>query len=102
MIRVLVADDHPVVRSGIRNILNGNKDIEVVGEVVNGDQVLSQVQILRPDVLVLDFQMPGLRAPDLVRYLKLGPEPPRVLVLTAYGNVEYVLGMLCAGAEVIY
>lgn len=98
-ITVVVADDHPVVRSGIRNELISHDDIDVLGEAVDGDEALAQVEKLNPDVLVLDLQMPGTKAPEIVRRLHASGSSPHVLVLTAYGDVEYVLGMMRAGAE---
>jgi len=98
-ITVLIADDHPIVRSGIRNELLHHADIEVVGEAVSGDEVLPQVGELRPDVLVLDINMPGPKAVHILHDLGEVDQPPQVLVLTAYGDPENVLGMLKAGAR---
>ncbi len=98
-IRVLIADDHPVVRSGIQTELTYHPDIEVVGEAVNGDEAVKLAETLHPDVLLLDINMPGLKAAPLVRRLREQSSRPHVLVLTAYGDLEYVLGMLQAGAE---
>jgi len=98
-ITVLIADDHPIVRSGIRNELLHHSDIEVMGEAVSGDEVLPLVGELRPDVLVLDINMPGMKAVQVLRNLAEVEKPPQVLVLTAYGDPENVLGMLKAGAR---
>jgi two-component system, NarL family, response regulator LiaR len=97
-IRVIVADDHPIVRSGIRKELERHQGIEVVGEAEDGDEAFRLAITLHPDVLLLDIQMPGLKAAQLVQQLKRSLCPTRVLVLTAYGDLEYVLGMLKAGA----
>ncbi len=97
-LRILIADDHPVVRSGIRNELTRHADIEIVGEAVDGDEALRLAQTLQPDVLLLDINMPGLKAVEVMRQLKRLPAPPRILVLSAYGDEENVLGMLQAGA----
>ncbi len=97
-LRVLIADDHPVVRSGIRNELTRHADIEIIGEAVDGDEALRLAQTLQPDVLLLDINMPGLKAVEVMRQLKRLPAAPRILVLTAYGDEENVLGMLKAGA----
>jgi DNA-binding NarL/FixJ family response regulator len=98
-IRVVVADDHPIVRSGIKNELLHYPDVAVLGEAADGDQVLQQVKALQPDVLLLDINMPGLRAIQLVRQLQTLPTPPKILVLTAYGDVELVVALLKAGAK---
>ncbi|MGD2252684.1 MAG: response regulator transcription factor [Anaerolineales bacterium] len=95
---VVIADDHPIVRSGIRNELASHNDIVVLGEAVDGDEALHQAQTLRPDVLLLDINMAGLRAVQVVRELCEMDNPPRVLVLSAFGDLEYVLAMLRAGA----
>jgi two-component system response regulator DegU len=97
-IRVIVADDHPIVRSGIKNELLCYPDVEVLGEAADGDETLCQVETLQPDVLLLDINMPGLRAVQLVRRLQALPVPPQILVLTAYGDAELVLALLKAGA----
>ncbi len=97
-LRVLLADDHPVVRSGIRNELARHADIEVVGEAVSGDEALQLAEALRPNVLILDIAMPGLKAAQVIRRLRARSTSPGILVLTAYGGVDNVLGMLQAGA----
>lgn len=97
-IRVLIADDHPIVRSGIRNELGRQPDIEVVGEATNGDAALSLSQALQPNVLLLDINMAGMKAVHVIRELQSGPCSPAVLIVTAYGDPENVLGMLKAGA----
>ncbi len=78
-ITVLIADDHPIVRSGIRNELLHHSDIEVMGEAVSGDEVLPLVGELRPDVLVLDINMPGMKAVQVLRNLAEVEKPPRFL-----------------------
>lgn len=97
-VRVLLADDHPVVRAGIRNELARQADIEVIAEAVNGDEALRLAESLRPDVLVLDLAMSGLKPAQVIRQLRAQPAPPRILVLTAHGDRELVQGMLQAGA----
>lgn len=97
-IRVLVADDHPVVRAGICNELARHSDIEVVGEAMNGDEALRLTEGLHPDVLLLDIAMPGMKAIQVIRALRAQLASPHILILTAYGDLENVLGMLGAGA----
>jgi DNA-binding NarL/FixJ family response regulator len=97
-IRVVVADDHPIVRSGIKAELDAATGIEVVGEATDGKQVLSQVTDLAPDVLLLDINMPGMRALAVMRDLAHLPSPPHVLVLTVERDIECVIAMLKAGA----
>jgi DNA-binding NarL/FixJ family response regulator len=97
LLRLVIADDHPIVRSGIKNELQ-LAGMEVIGEASDGDEALRLAQTAQPDVLLLDIQMPGLKAVPLVRELRSLPAPPQVLILSAYGDMEYVLAMLSAGA----
>ncbi|MCC6192750.1 MAG: response regulator transcription factor [Anaerolineales bacterium] len=97
-IKVVLADDHPVVRSGIKNELSQSVDIEVVGEAANGDEALRLARELQPDVLLLDINMPGQKAVRVIRELQAQTTEPRILILTAYSDVENVVGMLKAGA----
>jgi len=98
MIRVLLADDHPVVRTGIRTMLESAADITVVAEVDNGAAVLSQIYALAPDVLLLDMEMPGLSGIEVAQKLKALNSPVRVLALSAYDDVAYVRNLLVSGA----
>lgn len=98
MIRILIADDHPIVRSGIRNELARHCDFEVVGEALTGDDALRLAQSLPVDVLLLDVNMPGMKAIHVLQKLK-HETAVKVLVLSAYGDVGTILGMIKAGAD---
>lgn len=98
-IRVLIADDHPVVRTGIKTLLKKETDLHVVGEIGEGAQVESLTRQWRPDVLVLDVNMPGLDPVATTRYLKRQYPALHILVLTAYDDDAYVNGLLSAGAS---
>lgn len=98
LIRVLVADDHPIVRAGIVSMLSKEADIRIVGETGNGKQVERLTAETAPDVLVLDVNMPGLDPVGVTRHLKERHSTSRVLVLTAYDDDAYVTGLLSAGA----
>ena len=98
-IRVLLADDHPIVRTGIRTLLDGVADIEVVAEAQSGVQALELVEQLLPDVLLLDMEMPGLSGVDVAKRLKLLKSPVRVLALSAYDDAQYVRNLLTNGAS---
>ena len=98
VIRVLLADDHPVVRSGIRAELDGADGIEVVGEASSGGEALRLVEELRPDVLVSDVVMPGMDGVEATRILRESFPDLRILGLSAYDDNEYVFGLLSAGA----
>ncbi len=97
-IRVLLADDHPVARSGIRAELDGADGIEVVGEASSGHEALRLVEKLCPDVLVLDVVMPGMDGVEATRLLRERHPDLRILALSAYHDDEYVFGLLSAGA----
>ncbi len=98
-IRVIIADDHPIVRSGVRNELTRHNDLEVVGEALNGDDALQLVYTLKPDILLLDIHMPGKRANDIVKELKVQADFCRILVLSAHGDIPTIIGMLKAGVN---
>ena len=101
-IRVVVADDHPVVREGLRSFLSSRPGIEVVGEAGSADEVVAAVRDLAPDVVLVDLMMPGggLEAIGRVReQAAAGAKPPRLLVLTSFVGDDKVLPALKAGAS---
>jgi len=98
VIRILLADDHPVVRDGIRNRLEREEDFSVVGEAANGEETIRQVRRTRPDVVLLDVAMPGPGAVPVMEALRQAVPSAKVLVLSAFDDDEYVFGMLTAGA----
>lgn len=97
-LRIAIADDHPIVRNGLKIELAQHAGIEIVGEAGDGDAALQLVQTRKPDLLLLDIKMPGMKSMLLLRALARLPRPPRVLILSAYGDLEYVLTMLKTGA----
>ncbi len=97
-IRVLIVDDHPMVRHGLKSLLSVYADIEVVGEAADGATALESVEHLAPDVILLDIQLPGPNGVQLVsQFLQKAPQAKTVM-LTAFNNDEYLLGALSAGA----
>ena len=98
MIRVVVADDQAVVRTGLRMILESQEGIEVVGEAADGQDALRRVSALDPDVVLMDVRMPVLDGIEATRRLTDGGARARVLVLTTYGLDEHVYEALKAGA----
>lgn len=99
MIRIVLADDHPVVRKGIREFLEEAGDIQVVAEAANGAEALALIREHRPDVAVLDIQMPGQSGIEVTRRLRAEGLPVGVLLLTAYDDDPYVMAALQAGAN---
>ncbi len=98
-IKVVLADDHAVVRKGIRQFLEEEGDIQVVGEATNGQEAIKQVAELRPDVAVLDIRMPILTGIEATRRIKARYSEVKVLVLTAYDDDPYIFALLKAGAN---
>jgi DNA-binding NarL/FixJ family response regulator len=98
-IRVVIADDHNVVRKGIRDLLSDEDDIAVVGEARNGHEAVDLARALQPDVVVMDIAMPELSGVEATRLLRAQAPGVRVLVLTAYDDDPYIYGLLDAGAS---
>jgi two-component system response regulator NreC len=98
MIRVLIADDHAVVRAGLRMLISGQPDMEVVGEAADGPETLLRAQAAKPDVVILDLSMPGPRSTQTIeRLLRLEPRP-HILVLTMHDDPAYFRSAFLAGA----
>jgi DNA-binding NarL/FixJ family response regulator len=98
-IRVLVADDHMIVRTGIRHVLESEPDFEVVGEAGSGSDAVALTSELRPDVVVLDISMPDQSGLEVAARLRHGSSTARVLILSMHNNPEYVLESVRAGAH---
>lgn len=99
-IRVLLADDEELVRTGLRAILEAQPDLQVTGEAADGAEVLPLVRSLRPDVVLMDVRMPAIDGIQATRTLvDTQAEPPRVLVITTFENDDYVYEALRAGAS---
>ena len=98
-IRVLLADDHHIVRAGIRQLLESAKDIQVVAEAGDGEEAQALIQNHKPDVAVLDIQMPKASGIDVTRWVRAHLPEVGVLILTAYNDDPYVMAVLQAGAN---
>jgi DNA-binding NarL/FixJ family response regulator len=98
-IRVVLADDHPVVRAGIRQLIETAGDIQVVAEADDGDQAIHAIQEHSPDVAVLDIQMPEKSGIEVTRWVRANVHNTGVLILTAFDDDPYVLAVLQAGAN---
>jgi DNA-binding NarL/FixJ family response regulator len=98
-IRVLVVDDHMIVRTGIRHVLESEPGFEVVGEAANATDALSLTAELHPDVVVLDISMPDVSGLELAARLRSSGGGARVLILSMHNNAEYVLESVRAGAH---
>lgn len=98
-IRALLADDHRIVREGIRQLLESAKDIKVVAEAGDGEEAQSLIEQLKPDVAVLDIQMPKASGIEVTRWVRAHLPQVGVLILTAYDDDPYVMAVLQAGAN---
>ena len=98
-IRVLLADDHTVLRAGLRALLDREPDMQVVGEAATGEQAVERVEALRPDVVVMDLSMPGAGGLEATRQVSALGYETRVLVLTVHAEEEYLLPVLEAGGS---
>ena len=98
-IKVILADDHHIVREGIRQLLESEEDIEVLAEAGDGEEAQSLIQQYRPDVAVLDIQMPKASGIEVTRWVRAHLPEIGVLILTAYDDDPYVMAVLQAGAN---
>ena len=98
-IKVLLADDHHIVRAGIRQLLESAKDIQVIAEAGDGEEAQSLIQKHKPDVAVLDIQMPKASGIEVTRWVRSHLPEVGVLILTAYDDEPYVMAVLQAGAN---
>ncbi|MBI2906576.1 MAG: response regulator transcription factor [Chloroflexi bacterium] len=98
-IRVLISDDHSIVRSGIRALLELEEDIEVIGEASNGKEAVEMTSELQPDVVLMDIAMPLIDGLEATRRITKANPKAKVLMLTQYDNKEYALSSIKAGAS---
>jgi len=99
MVRILIADDHPLVRSGMRALLTATEDLEVVGEAATGEEAISLAAALQPDVIVMDLRMPGINGIEATRRIMQSYPHMRILVVTLFEDDDSVFAALRAGAR---
>lgn len=99
VIRILLVDDHPVVRAGLASMLSTIAGFEVCGAVSSGEEALEFIDAEQPDVLLLDLRMPGMTGIELLKLIRAVPSPPRTLVLTSYESDEEIYRAIEAGAQ---
>jgi two-component system, NarL family, response regulator DegU len=97
-IKILIADDHALLRQGIKRVLNFEEDLEVVGEAEDGQETLARTLVLQPDILLLDLNMPGLSGLEVTRQLQAAKSRTKIIVLTIHDGDNYVLELLKNGA----
>jgi DNA-binding NarL/FixJ family response regulator len=98
-IRVLIVDDHPIVRQGIRNLLEAEVGITVVGEASSGMEALEQIEFLHPDVVLLDMELQDISGVEVVKKISQSGTRPRILGLSSYDNPEYITQLVSLGAS---
>lgn len=99
MVRIVLADDHPIVREGLRTLLETQPDFEVIAECANGEEALRLAAQLQPDMLLLDLEMPVMDGVEAMRSIYRLPQHPRVIVFTAFDDDERIIHALQAGAD---
>ncbi len=99
MVRILIADDHGIVRKGLLSLLEDEPDFKVVGEAVDGADAITKVNELKPDILITDMKMPGKDGLEVTCEIRESSPGTRVLVLSMYGNKNLVSRTLAAGAS---
>ena len=98
-VRIMLVDDHAIVREGVRHVLAATPGLEVVAEAGDGDTALALAQQCAPDVVVLDLSLPGLGGLEVTRQLRLLLPAVRILILSVHDHAEYVVGAVRAGAQ---
>ncbi len=99
MVRVVIADDHPVFRFGLRTLLKADPAFEVVGEAVNGEEAIEKTSALHPDVILMDLNMPGMNGIEAIRRIQANHPQVHILVLTMFDDDDSVFAAMRAGAR---
>ena len=97
-IKIVLADDHAILRTGLRHILNLESDIEVVGEAENGRECIKVVEELSPDIVLMDIGMPVLNGLEATRQIKKRFPETAIIMLTVHDTEEHIYQVFCAGA----
>jgi NarL family two-component system response regulator LiaR len=96
--RILIADDHAMLREGMRNLLSQEKDFDVVGEAANGEEAVRLAKELKPDIVIMDVVMPKMNGLEATKQVRQESPATALLILTAYSDIQYIIGLLEAGA----
>jgi two-component system, NarL family, response regulator len=98
-IRIMIVDDHPVVRAGLASMLSTQPDLDVVASASGGREALALLETITPDVILMDLRMSGMSGLDAIRAINLRPDPPRILVMTSFDTDEDIYQSVGAGAQ---
>lgn len=98
-VKVMIADDHSMIREGIKNLLELDGDIKVIAEAINGEDCLNKLEVISPDILLLDINMPKKNGLDVLRSLKEKRSKLKILILTVHNEVEYLIKALEIGVN---
>jgi len=96
--RILIADDHAMLREGMRNLIKQEKDFDLVGEAADGEEAVRLAAKLKPDIIIMDIVMPKLNGVEATKQIKQVSPSSALLILTAYSDIRYIVGLLEAGA----
>jgi NarL family two-component system response regulator LiaR len=96
--RILIADDHAMLREGMRNLLEKEKDFDLVGEAADGEEAVRLAAKLKPDIVIMDIVMPKLNGIEATKQIKQVSPSTALLILTAYSDIRYIIGLLEAGS----
>jgi DNA-binding NarL/FixJ family response regulator len=99
IIRIMIIDDHPVVRAGLASMLSTQPDLEVVASASSGLEALALLETITPEVILIDLRMSGMSGLDTIRAINLRPDPPRIIVLTSFDTDEDIYQCAGAGAQ---
>lgn len=98
-IKIMITDDHSMIREGLKNLLELDGDIEVIAEAVDGEDCLEKLEVVKPDVLLLDINMPKMNGLEVLKNLKARKSKIKVLVLTVHNEIEYLLKAVDIGVN---
>lgn len=98
-IKIVIADDHALLRQGIKNVLSLEPDLEVIGEAADGEEAISKIESLKPDILLLDVNMPHMNGLEVTKRLKADNTPVKVIILTIHDDESYVFEVIKSGAD---
>jgi two-component system, NarL family, response regulator len=99
IIRIMIVDDHPVVRAGLAGMLSTQPDMKVIASASSGNEAIAMLETVKPDVILMDLRMSGMSGLDAIRAINLRTDPPRILVLTSFDTDEDIYQTVGAGAQ---